>query len=78
MRLEPGVPFRSPRPALTIDAGLPPGRHRFRLVVVNARGQESQPAEVTVTVLPFRPLPTPVPRPTPIPDPIPIPRPPIR
>jgi hypothetical protein len=38
-------------PAVVVDAGLPRGRHRFRLEVVNARGQRGRPAEVIVTAV---------------------------
>jgi hypothetical protein len=81
MRFEPGVPFRSREPTVTVDPGLEEGPHRFQLVVVNARGQRSQPAVVTVTIVrrPRIPTPFPVFEPTPRPlDPDRIIRPPIR
>jgi hypothetical protein len=78
MRFEPGRPVRLNVPSVVVDAGLEPGEHRFRLVVVNQRGTQSQPVEVTVTVVrlvPRPPLPTPIPRPTPLPLPSPPSRP---
>lgn len=46
----PGVPVKTDKPEIVVDAGLKPGAHRFRLVVINARGKESAPDEVTVDV----------------------------
>jgi hypothetical protein len=80
MRFVPNVPVELRAPSVVVDAGLPPGPHRFQLVVVNSRGNQSKPLEVIVTVerrpLP-QPFPSPVldPRPTPISGPL---RPPIR
>ena len=68
MRFEPGVPFRSRNPTVVVDPGLELGRHRFELVVVNARGERSQPTVVTVTVIErtrIPSIPIPLPRPTP-------------
>jgi len=39
-------------PLLVVDAGLAPGRYRFRLVVEAEGGRRSRPAEVVVSVLP--------------------------
>jgi hypothetical protein len=50
MRLQPNRPFAGEQPAVTIDAGLPLGPHRFRLEVVGTSGLRSQPAEVVVVV----------------------------
>lgn len=75
----PGKPVTTEKPAVTVDAGLKVGVHRFRLVVVDAGGNESKPDEVRVIVReqvivgPVRPVP--VPTPVPIPRPIPIPDP---
>ena len=52
MRFEPNIPFSSQRPTVVVDAGLPAGSHRFRLVVFNENGQQSSPVEFTVRVLP--------------------------
>jgi len=52
MQLLPNQPVETTTPRLTVDAGLPPGTHRIRLVVVSARGQQSKPAEVAIRVLP--------------------------
>ena len=46
----PGTPVVTREPVVTVDAGLRPGRHRFRLVVVDNDGQESAPDERIVTV----------------------------
>ena len=75
MRFAPNVPVKLRTPTVVVSAGLPLGPHRFRLVVVNSRGEESQPVEVTVTVDSIRPLPpfrppVPAPRPTPFPGPL--------
>ena len=55
MRFEPNRSVETRQPTVIVDAGLPRGRHRFRLEVVNARGQRSQPADVIVTVTGRRP-----------------------
>jgi hypothetical protein len=52
MQLVPNQPVETTMPRLIVDAGLPPGTHRIRLVVVSARGQLSKPAEVAIRVLP--------------------------
>jgi hypothetical protein len=59
--------------SVVVDAGLPIGRHRFRLVVFDTAGNASAPQEAVVQV--FSPVvgPTPVPVPTPIPTPVPRP-----
>jgi hypothetical protein len=36
---------------IKVDAGLKPGRHLFRLVVVNDRGEESLPSDRVVTIV---------------------------
>lgn len=38
-------------PRVLVDAGLPAGRHRFRLVVVDSAGNRSQPDDRVVQVL---------------------------
>jgi hypothetical protein len=47
----PNKPFATDQAAVEVDPGLAPGTYRFRLVVVNQRGQRSQPAEVAVTIV---------------------------
>jgi hypothetical protein len=37
-------------PTIAVDPGLPPGRHRFQLVVIDETGHRSQPAEAIVEV----------------------------
>jgi hypothetical protein len=68
MTFTPNVPFETPQSSVTVDGGLPPGVHRFRLEVVNHRRQRSKPVEVSVTILErVRPIPIPDPvRPGPI------------
>ncbi len=48
--LVPNQPLEQREPVLVVQNRLAPGRHRFTLVVVNARGVASEPDEVTVTV----------------------------
>jgi hypothetical protein len=59
VRFEPNKPFETPKSAVVVDEGLPPGRHRFQLVVVNNAGAASKPVEVIVTVEPGRTVITP-------------------
>ncbi|GAB4275676.1 MAG: hypothetical protein Kow0092_31300 [Deferrisomatales bacterium] len=47
----PGTTVVTREPFVTVDAGLPPGRYRFRLVVVDDHGNRSLPSEVVVTVV---------------------------
>ena len=50
-------PLRSREPQITVENPLKPGSYRFRLVVVDEAQNESQPAEITVTVVqPTRPV----------------------
>lgn len=46
-----GKPQSTSKPAITVDAGLAAGFHRFRLVVLNEAGKPSQPDELVVRVL---------------------------
>ena len=43
-------PFATREPAIQIDAGLPPGAHRFQLEVIDDGGLRSRPDAVTVVV----------------------------
>jgi len=45
-----GTPQITREPTITVDAGLPVGRHRFRLEVVDASGLRSAPDQVIVEV----------------------------
>ena len=45
-----GQPIRTSEPFILVDAGLPPGRHRFQLEVVTADGRTSRPDAAVVTV----------------------------
>jgi hypothetical protein len=45
-----GTPQVTREPTITVDAGLPVGRHRFRLEVVDASGLRSAPDQIVVEV----------------------------
>lgn len=47
---QPNRPVTTSEPRVVVDAGLPPGRHRFRLVVVDDSGLSSAPDEAVVTI----------------------------
>ena len=70
-----GQPVETTEPVIVVDA-LPVGAHRIQLVVINQRGQRSEPDTALVTVLrriiqPVDPIPGPLdPRPIPGPGPI--------
>jgi hypothetical protein len=51
-RFLPNQTVETSLPVVTVDAGLRPGRHRFRLVVVDDLGNRSEPDEIVVTVAP--------------------------
>lgn len=60
-----GRPITTDTPAVTVDAGLAVGRHRFSLVVMDGTGLASRVADELVVqvqrlVVPERPIPTPV------------------
>lgn len=55
MTFEPNKPFATTKPTVLVDKGLRPGQYRFQLVVVNAAGGASKPADVIVTVESFGP-----------------------
>jgi len=44
------VSTRSPK--IKVDAGLSVGRYRFQLTVIDAAGNRSKPARLTVTIKP--------------------------
>lgn len=48
--LTPGKPITVREPQLLIENKLRPGRYRFRLVVLDDSGLESDPAEMIVSV----------------------------
>lgn len=50
-KLRQGEPKTTASPHFTIDPGLPPGRHRFQLVVIDASGNRSRADTVTVRIL---------------------------
>jgi hypothetical protein len=56
MKFAPNLPVETTKPTVVVDSGLPTGQHRFQLVVVNAAGRQSQPAEVIVTIESTRPV----------------------
>jgi hypothetical protein len=76
-------PIVTGEPTIVVDAGLPVGRHRFRLEVVDTAGQVSRPDEAIVEVqrIVTPPVPPvvvePVPRPPIGPTPPIGPRPPV-
>lgn len=53
---EVGKEFTTREPRIIVDAGLPPGRYRFRLVVVNGAGQRSRPTDLVVTIVRQQPV----------------------
>jgi hypothetical protein len=72
-------PIVGSEPVILVDAGLPVGRHRFRLEVVDTAGRRSAPDEAIVVVRQIvvppggppvgpvgPPIVDPIPRPTPI------------
>ena len=54
-RLALGRPLSQAHPTLMVDNALPPGRHRFRLVVTDKAGNDSAPDEIVITVRPVPP-----------------------
>lgn len=48
-------PFITTEPQIRIENSLRPGQHRFRLVVVDSNGTESDPADALVTIVGPRP-----------------------
>jgi len=51
---EPNRPISTDRPSVVVDAGLQPGRYRFRLVVIDEAGNESLPSDQIITILEAR------------------------
>jgi hypothetical protein len=51
VELVPGKAHRSKVPQVAVDNPLKPGRYRFSLTVIDDSGNESQPAELTVSVV---------------------------
>ena len=54
MKFSPNTPVETTKPTIVVDAGLPVGLHRFRLVVVSANGRLSRPTEVVIDIQPAR------------------------
>ena len=50
MLFRPNEPIVTEEPTVVVDGGLPEGTHRFQLVVINDRGQQSPAAEIVVTI----------------------------
>jgi len=48
----PGAEQTTREPRIEVDAGIKPGTHVFRLIVVNDKGVESPPVEQTVIIVP--------------------------
>lgn len=51
VQLVTNQPLRSKVPQITVENPLKPGSYRFSLVVVDEAHNESQPAQLTVTVV---------------------------
>ena len=49
-KFEINVPVVTDKPVVVVDAGLPPGRHRFQLVVQDQDGNTSAPDVAVVTI----------------------------
>src|SRR2546426_1824410 len=49
--LELQRPFETTEPRLRVESILLPGRHRFRLIVVDSDGIESDPVDTLVTIV---------------------------
>ncbi len=49
-RFEVRTPITTREPTIVVDAGLPVGRHRFRLEVIDTTGQRSAPDDAIVDV----------------------------
>ena len=43
-------PITTTEPFIKVDGGLPEGRYKFQLVVVDGQGNKSQPATLMVTI----------------------------
>ena len=57
VQLATNQPFGSRVPQITVENPLKPGSYRFSLVVIDEAKNESEPAEITVTVFqPTRPV----------------------
>jgi hypothetical protein len=54
VRFQRNAPIETTQPTVVVDAGLPPGAHRFQLVVVDGAGNRSRPAEVVVRITAIR------------------------
>ena len=65
---KPNQPISTDQPAVVVDAGLQPGRYRFRLVVIDTAGNASLPSEQIITIHEPRPL-VPMAAPPPLPPP---------
>jgi hypothetical protein len=51
---------RTKNPTVKVEAGLPPGKYRFQLIVTDNQGNQSRPAELVVEIRdqrsPVRPI----------------------
>ncbi|HET9638538.1 MAG TPA: hypothetical protein VFP12_04955 [Allosphingosinicella sp.] len=63
--LAPNVPHETDSGFVDVENALPPGRHRFRLTVLDSAKNESEPAFILVTVNEVQRDPRPDPRPDP-------------
>ena len=49
-KFTPDKPVVTRKPAVEVDPGLAPGRHRFHLILEDEAGNRSRPAEIVITV----------------------------
>ncbi len=49
---QPNRPVITNEPKVIVDPGLEPGQYQFQLVVEDDDGNQSQPREVIVTIIP--------------------------
>ena len=41
---------KTKNPTVSVEAGLPAGKHRFQLIVTDSQGNQSRPAELVVEI----------------------------
>ncbi len=55
VKLEPRKPIETKTAKIEVDPGIPPGRYRLTLVVIDESGNESRPAVRTIEIIPQSP-----------------------
>ncbi|MBE9063956.1 hypothetical protein [cf. Phormidesmis sp. LEGE 11477] len=50
VKLVPGKPIQTKTAQIVVDPGIPPGRYRLTLVVIDDSGSESRPAVRTIEI----------------------------